>query len=316
MGGCAGPLDPATRPIVATGNGQEPSASTSTNGETGTGGIVSKGGFYPLQIGNRWTHRREQVIRIVPNDGENLPVATSVSETQREILCAQSFGGVPYVVERATEYGTSGTYLAWNFYRQSTTGLYELDILGTDPPPCQGAAVNGPRQSAAPVLIDERVIADLVAARPVPERAAYQVALRRLHERMTALDIIRRPPEPAMPGELTRLRYPLERKLRWVVRDDPNFRLTAVVDGADVLDLPPGRLRGFRIRFETDRLGPADVILFWYGRQGYLQFVGHAEVDAVDNQGIVIGRAVLDERDALVDLSLASSEIVALPPWR
>lgn len=317
LAGCAGPLDPTTRPTIA----------TTSRVETAAGGVASRDGFYPLQIGNQWLHRGEQDVRIVPNGGQGPPaVRTRIAwETRRELVCIQSFDGVPYVVEHATVYGPNGTYETWNFYRQTTTGLYELDILGTDPPPCQGAAGTVARPGAAPASIDERVMADLVATRPGPERAAYQVALRRLRERMTALDRIRRPgpgtmletgsPEGALPGELTRLRYPLELKAQWVIRNDPDIRFTARVDGVDVLNLPPRRLAGFRVRIEYNQMGPADVIHFWYGRQGYLQSVAHAEVDAVDDQGNVLGRAVLDERDALIGLSLVG-EASAPPPKR
>lgn len=124
------------------------------------------------------------------------------------------------------------------------------------------------------------------------ERAVFQFAGRKLRERITALDELLRtsprvmsgPPIPgtAGPGELTRLRYPLEPKARWTIRADPNFRFVADVVGVDVLELPAGRFRGYRIRLGADVFGPHDVVHVWYGRSGYLQLVAHLEGDATN----------------------------------
>jgi hypothetical protein len=310
--GCAGPLDPTTRPSIE-----------ATLVETAPAGFASKSVFYPLQVGNRWVHRGEEAVRIVPNDGDGPPVFTPVSETQREMLCVQSFDGVPYVAERATEYVPNGTFSNWTFYRQDTAGLYERDALGTDPPPCPGPAAPGADQGARPAPLDEKRIAGLLAKRSAAEQEAFGVALRRLRERVIVFDRIRsaglgatlatRLPLGVRPGELTRLRYPLDRKRRWAVRNDPTLRMTAVVEGPEVLNLPPGRLLGYRIRLEADAFGPRDVVRVWYGRQGYLKLVAHFELDATDAQGQFVGRALFDERETLIDLSLAGGEVAAAP---
>jgi len=310
VGGCAGPLDPATRPILTTGDAPEPASSASIDIETRTKG---RSGFYPLQIGNRWRHARVYTVRVVPDDGSAPWLDGSYSETQSEILCTQSIDGVPYVVERAIEHTPSRTFTTWIFYRQDATGLYERDVLGTDPPPCQGAVTEVVDRGAASTPLDEKAIEGLLVTRSLPEREAFGIALRKLRERVAALERIRPAGAGgARPGELTRLRYPLKRGQRWAIRDDPTFRFTAAVEGSEVLDLPPGQLHGYRIRLETNAFGPKDIVRVWYGRSGYLQLVAHFELDATDAQGNIIGRAIVDQRETLVDLSL-DGELVAQP---
>jgi len=315
VGGCAGPLDPATRPVLATGDG-------TSSATIGIEAWARNSPIYPLEIGNRWRHARVYAVTIVPDDGKPAALSTYHSERESELLCTQSFDGVPYVVERAIEREPQRMITAWIFYRQDATGLYERDVLGTDPPPCQGTATEVADRGAAKAPLDENAIEGLLVARPVAEREGFGVALRALRERVAALDRIRpagagvmlaSTSQGAGPGELTRLSYPLERRQRWAVRDEPTFRMTATVEGLEALDLPPGRLRGYRIRLETAAFGPKDVVRVWYGRSGYLQLVAHFELDATDVEGNLVGRAIIDQRETLVDLSLAG-ELVAQPP--
>jgi hypothetical protein len=124
------------------------------------------------------------------------------------------------------------------------------------------------------------------------------------------------PPPTAALDELTRLRYPLDIKSRWTVRDDTFFYLAAEVVGADAFELPQGTLRGYRLRMDLRSLGPNDFVRTWYGASGFLQLVSHQEVDAADPHGVIVGRYVFEERERLTDLALVRpSHVAPLPPW-
>jgi len=314
--GCASPLDSPVRPNLAGGAGSQTAAGT----ETGPGAILAHAGFYPLEIGNRWLYRREFVQRIVLDEGATYAYDPEYSWVERELVCREPRGGASYLVERVTRHTIAGSATEWWRYRQDLLGLYELDLAGTEPPLCGAAAPAG--IAGAPWLREPPSTAAAPAG-SAANQAAFRSAAVRLRERVAkfhaALDGGRPPmlaePLPGTPGlgELLRLRYPLRAKARWTIRNDDGVRLTAEVERLETLDLPPGRLSGYRIRLRFEPFGPADVVHVWYGRAGFLQLRGHYEMEARDFQGNPIGRLIADEVETLEELHLAPTTPFGLP---
>jgi hypothetical protein len=305
-GGCAGPIDPPTQPMVATS-------------ETAAGLVATQGGFFPLTIGNLWYYRNLVRVRIVPADGSAPTFSTQVFTSDREMFCSESRNGTEYRVMRNVDVGPNGTSVAWRRYRQTGAGLFQLNRDFDVPPPC--ARPNEPSAWPAGPGRDE-ALASLVDARPAGEQAAWRDALTRLDRRMTLVRAaaglvpmgLPRVGDPLL-GENTELVYPLERKARWVVSQDEPFLLTAEVEGVDELNLSAGRFSGYRIRLFSDVLGPNDWIRVWYGPAGFLQAFAHAELDAVDIGGNVIGTAFVDHRQTLREIHLRDRRGIGPRPW-
>jgi hypothetical protein len=150
-------------------------------------------------------------------------------------------------------------------------------------------------------------------------------AARRLEEKVAAVEAsigrgaaafrMNLPPTTG-PAEIIRLRYPLASKSQWRIRNDRRFISSVVVVGQESLDLPSGRLLGWRIEVASDALGPRDYFRMWYGTAGFLQQVAHYEIDAVDQTGSVIGTSTWDERQQLTEYQLAPpSTTHPSPAW-
>jgi hypothetical protein len=315
LSGCSTPLEPTTSPSAAVDTGPVAGAS---GGASSTGGALPKGALFPLQLGNRWHYVGESRAQIIPNVGLPGPLSEFTWQVERNMVCVEKRPEGEYMVEQITEASRDLLGITWIRYRQDMGGLYELDLPLDVPPTCLARPIPPPgpppppgreRPTAAAMPPDP-----VVSGRSPSELAAYHVAMDRLRERVATVHALLRtasplfglrPPGPARTGELTRLRYPLRLKTHWIIRDGP-YRFTADVVGVDALDLPAGRATGYRIRMRSNLYGPADVVHVWYGGVGYLQFVGHFELDAVDQSGSLIGRAMLDEREQLTELHLVS----------
>ena len=305
LAGCNGRTDFSTRPTVA---GDPPLTSPGRLVERP--GFATQPGFYPLTVGNRWTYHRESVAQLVPNQGEAPPPERGESDYSRSLIGGVELDGRLYLAEE--EFSVPGGEPQGNLIlmRQNTTGLYEWSMIRAAADAKAGAFV-APRITVP-------------ARRSSAERAAYQQAARRLEARDALLRAAtgRGPAAPAgirppgvQPWELTRLRYPLAPKARWLIAADPLFPFEAEVIGVETLRLPPGDLRGYRISLQPDFLGPTDHVYVWYGPSGFLQLAAHLEVDAVDQSGAVIGRYVLDQREWLTELTLVGSSPLADGPF-
>jgi hypothetical protein len=305
--GCAGPIDPPTRPDGI---------------ETAAGLVTTQGGFFPLTIGNRWIYRNLVRIRVVPDDGSEPTVSTEAFTSDWEMFCSESRNGTEYRVMRNADLSPNGTSVAWRRYRQTGAGLFLINGDFELPPPC--ARPDEPNARPASGTRPTRVDAfdALVAARPAGEQAAWRDALTRLEERMARIGAaaglvpigLPRPGGP-LPGENTVLAYPLERKARWVVTEDQGFRVEAEVEGLDALVTSVGRFSSYRIRLFSSFLGPNDWIRVWYGPAGFLQAIAHVELDAVTIGGTVIGTAFIDQRQFLTDIELRDPRVIGPQPW-
>lgn len=266
-----------------------------------------KKGFFPLEPGNRWKYRHEIVIQLVPVSGPPVVLAHRKQDVLRELVCVETRGDREYVVERETITEPGNTYITWIRYRQDRSGLYEADIPASDPPACEpGGSLRGgmgvaPEPSALPIEIAS--IAD-------PERRrAYAAAIEELDRRRAAARGASRTDRssPAtllgVNAELQRLRYPLHKNQSWTISTNPDF--TARVERHESLDLPAGKMSGWRVRLHNQFYQPNDYALFWYGKNGVLQFREGFRVPVRDPNGNPTGEYLTAAGgETLVELSL------------
>jgi hypothetical protein len=298
--GCDSRLEPTTRPSLEAGRtaGAEPA------GPRGP----SQPGFYPLTVGNRWEYVQHSAYQLIPNAGPAPPPELMVQVVAREIVGAITIQEKEYLVELTGNEGF-GSYA---YFRQDATGLYEWLPF---------------RSPTAAVSRGHDALEKLgLSARSPAERDAYRLAAVEMERRIARVHAnlgrgAGTLSEPAPPGartdEWTRLRYPLEFKSRWEVSSTAVFPLAVEVAGVDNLKLPPGTLRGYRLRRLTSvGLGPNDTVLMWYGTSGLLQIVAHVEFDAVDLAGNGVGRYLYDYREYVSSLRLVDPPTIAqVPPW-
>jgi hypothetical protein len=271
------------------------------------------GGFYPLAIGNEWTYRSDFVVTM----GGDTSSAGEASE-RRTIIGMEERFGRPYFLEQQTTTDEDGDTLTvyWLRYRQDRSGLYEADIAITEPPLSRlsrafyVAGRGGTRE--------ERLAAAwrrLSANSPRASAEAYQKAWNQLERRLRAIHAslgmdpgtvprIAGRRGGVLPEELTRLHYPLHPSAEWVILDDP--LVAATVESHDVLDLPSGKMSGWKIRLMSNLYGPNDTVIYWYGRDGFLGSQVHVETEARDASGNPIGKITIEESLFLVDYSLVS----------
>ena len=289
------PLEPATR--HAQPDVSEPSTLATANEPN-----AHWGGFFPLDLDNRWHYTRESTYETHPDTGPPT-IEHLTSEFEYLIVCKQTFGAHDYFAVKVTE----SSFVAYGIYlRQDRFGLYEADHTtfpdcGTQPGAVAAASSASSRIAPAAARSES----------PDPElHGPRGAAWDKLRERLSLVHIAvganGRPrhhgPEP---GELLRLPYPLHPGARWTIRDDPEF--TARVEGLDRLNTPNGTVSGWRIRINSLLFGPNDRVVVWYGQLGYLGLGAHLELLATDASGNITGHVELNEREQLDDWTLAGA---------
>jgi hypothetical protein len=282
---------------------------------------ASEGGFYPLEIGNRWRYRLVVRLAITTNQGPQPPIVLRGHRTAT-LIGDEVHAGHRYVIdeERTLAPGSSEPVVQTFLYRQDRSGLY----AGFFPEP--GAVIHGtPAAASAPDRFAAalRQAGDAYVDRTVDVRAgreAFRLAVTRMVERLGAA----RPDDAAqdrrrggpLENEITVLRYPLHTGAHWIV--SPTISQT--VKGLDVLQLPAGRFVGWRLREHAAILGPHDVVRVWYGAAGYLKLAVHFEAPVTDDSGNVIGSVIGEQRELLAALGLRghgrSDRPVAFEPSR
>jgi len=315
--GCSGRHDLATRPTLPAAGAEGRDAAP----PAGLAGGSDGSGSYPLLLGNRWLDRGIYVVRTVPDSGPEPAPYRNEMTTEREIVCTVQIGHRRYLVEQSIQRMLDRSYTHWVAYRQDDKGLYEGAAYFLGPPPCETGA--GPGPAGAPPILARRPAPwpEHLAPRGVATDAAFEAAWQRLRERIASLEeaLSPRPASAAsLPGmvvstDVVRLRYPLRTGARWRMRSDP-FRVDILVEDIDYLDLPTGRARAYRIRLLEDFLGPNDTVRFWYGAQGQLRYAYHFEMDATDQTGRIIGRAIVDQHESL-EAAWLLDKPSRLPPW-
>src|SRR5262249_9627917 len=274
-------------------------------------GVQEANLFYPLGLGNHWGYDHALSIEVVPDDGPPEPTFGVNDRRVRDLVCIEPLGERSYVVERESY---PGGVFTWVRYRQDEAGLFEADLDITLPPTCAGVA--GTRVIDARTRVagrgEEAWEAVAVKIADPAQRLAYRAAWESVQARSAALwrALCVEPGMPrsaaggsgATPDEITRLEYPLHPGAHWVIRADP--RVETTVEAAEALELPAGRLPGWRTRIESDFLGPSDHAHLWFGRSGLLKIVAHVEGVATDPSGNPYGRVISDASELVTAPSL------------
>lgn len=253
---------------------------------------------YPLAVGNRWDYLIRARVVTIPDAGEPTTVFNR-SPWSAEVVSTEVRGAHEYFVVAEGDPRSAAPTMPRYFQRQDDEGFYELDV----PPAVPGLHADGGGQPFD-ATIDLAALDASLAGRPHREalaRAARQVVAK-LDRMRWSLGTLPAATAGAEPNELTFLRYPLQVGAQWTVRESPFFG--RIVTGQEELLLPVGRVRAWRIRGLSELYGPNDRVLFWYGRPGLVRTRVHAESDATDDAGNVIGRVVADFDQALVRVTL------------
>lgn len=257
---------------------------------------------YPLAVGNRWDYQIHMTSVITTPAGQQSPDVTE-SPWLVEITGTADANGRRYFLQSESDPRVMAPIAASPFYvRQDRTGLFELDLVQ----PLPYGAANAPRARGT-------LAAQLIASVDrMPAAAANAEAFHRAAEQLAQrVEAMRQPawrpvsvtlgPTPP-PGEIAMLRYPLYVGAAWIVRDVPRFarRVTA----RERLEVPAGAMTSWRIAGLSDLYGPNDRVNFWYGADGLLRIQTHAESNAVDNSGNVIGTVATDIDQVLTNVEL------------
>lgn len=262
--------------------------------------------FYPLAIGNWWHAVADDRAVAIPSDGgppvEQFTVHTEVT---RELIGTEEISGRPYTLQREDHVSTSSanpnpsTYTTWVRYRQDADGLFEAE---TTAPPAGFAtrATDGARGGALRAFP-----AAWRARMPGSRAAAFERAWTELGAKIASLERALAGTSRVMgvlPGEITRLEYPLHPGAEWTIRTDPSFWCD--VEGVDQLRLEAGRFTAYRLRIRNEFMGSSDRVHLWIGRAGQLQLVYQLVTVATDENGNEIGRVVVNHQEAVDQLSL------------
>jgi hypothetical protein len=227
------------------------------------------------------------------------------TDITRELTGTETISGVEYKLLREAHVSTSpanpggSSYTTWVRYRQDADGLYEADVLG---PP---AAMVAPAANAALARARAEFPATLRARLRPDQVPAYERAWGALQRKIEALRGLAADPlrtADVLPGEITRLAYPLRPNATWTVRESPNF--TSTVERLERLDLPAGRFSAYRIRIESEFFGPEDAVHLWMSRSGQLRFRYRLVGPATDENGNVIGEFIANHDEVVDEIAL------------
>jgi len=272
-----------------------------------------QGEFYPLDIGNSWTYKGERSMSIGDHESYHISV-----QEMRSIVGTEELFGREYILEEqviiaGNVFGLDDTITYWLRHRQDRAGLYEADVAMNIPPGEDSDAAN---------LLGENLNTDLDSWNELWKRSVDELeyidpeaverakiahfnkinAVNELLGRKTGSVLLTGPPGGILPDEIQRLRYPLHPGQEWVVRDSPLF--FSIVEGMDVLDLPAGRMNGWRIFVYNEFLEDNDIVRCWFGRCGFLGMTIHLETEMDGVYGVIIS----DENLFLESYDLAGKE--------
>ncbi|MGH7742549.1 MAG: hypothetical protein ACRENS_11080 [Candidatus Eiseniibacteriota bacterium] len=260
---------------------------------------------YPLAVGNRWSYLIHTTTTLITDAGPQPPVSydspwlvtTSGTQVQDGHLYFEQSEFDP----RTTPPGPIRSFLV----RQDRTGLFDRELVTISPtgqtgPPGAGAKVS----PFAARLLESFERMPAAAAHPAEYRRAALALAARVESALhpgapDRTGASRYSPEP---GEITMLRYPLYTGASWIVRDSPRF--VRRVAGRERLHVPAGEFPSWRIAGDSELFGPNDRVTYWYGAPGLLRIQVHAELNATDDTGAIIGTALFDSDQVLTDANL------------
>jgi hypothetical protein len=278
-------------------------------------GAAGWAGFFPLEIGNRWEYSHLKEAKSFNLDDSLVETWNITGSESHEMIGTEDLLGRTYVVqqqdwEESSFLGDdSGTI--WVRYRQERSGLYEADLCVSDPPGPEESPFCGDPLLQAPSRISPKSVPPHLRDtwRKIQEKRAVLAGLVRGHgapqgTRTTGA------PGGVLPGELTRLAYPLHRGTEWTIREDPLF--LAEVISHDVIDVPAGRFPAWRVQISLPQFeAEGDEIYFWYGSSGFLKLYFHSVSEWTDPGGAVIGAFEWTETMDLTELHLEGGESAA-----
>jgi len=267
--------------------------------------VYGQRSFFPLAIGNQWHAVSDDHIATTPTGG-GPPIAEMTIHTDitRDLTGTEEISGLAYTLMRETLVSTSpanpggSTYTTWVRYRQDANGLYESDVTG--PPASSNIAA-----AAVALRAGAEFPASLRTGVAAAQVAAYERGWGALQRKISALRDVAADPLRATnvaSGEITRLDYPLHPRASWTIREDPHFSST--VEGLDQLSIPAGRFNAYRIRINSQFLGPEDTVHLWMSRSGQLQFLYRLVQPVTDEDGNVIGEFVATHDEVVDAVSL------------
>lgn len=249
--------------------------------------------LFPLAVGNYWIYRVRTHLQII--DPAAPPPADVEASYFINISGTATYDGRDYFLQSQGDPRRGGVDVAFPV-RSSRFGLFHLE-LNHATQAASGVAPVKPQAAELSAYVD-RTFTDPA------KHAAYQRAAGELDAKLGLMlggEQARTPPG-ATPDELTVLSYPLYVGARWVVRKDPD--LARIVEARERINLPLGTLGAWRIRNTSPAYGPNDRVHSWYSNLGMLRLRVHAETNATDSTGAIIGRVMIDSDQALTDVHL------------
>jgi len=280
------------------------------------GAPASARGFFPLALGNAWLYFGQSTLYL---EGDSV-VQAELYRERHELSGTENLFGRTYIVETQTHWSRfypdppPGSNQNWIRYRQDRAGLYEADVFSSQPPGDSARSrTAAPTGASADTDAWSGVLNDVDFSHRIARQEAYRQGLYSLLRKLTAVREVMRagssraphrfgPPGGVRPEELTRLAYPLFPGRSWVIRAEPRFEARTLAQ--EVLDLPAGRLHGFRIEITSEYFGDSDTVLVWYGREGLLRFQSHVESIVTDELGEPVGKWLWDEQMLLESCEL------------
>lgn len=266
-----------------------------------------RSGFYPLQLGDRWSYDRTFSFQVIPASGEAESPQVLHSTIAAEIVGYEDMFGRRYTVQENREVEDGGfSDLSWYRFRQDISGLYEADVSIHQPPvlvvpnddrrrrEVGYAKAENSTRTLQSCLLATNVMLDQSPYRELLEQhLARHAAIREVVGQLLVSRGVAGPPGGVLSDEITRLRYPLSQGATWFIREQPLFKST--VEGPDRLDLPVGLRNAFRVRITPPGSGDNDEVFLWYSRCGRLKFYAHIESTGVIPAGNVITLVSTDE---------------------
>ncbi len=271
-----------------------------------------QGEYYPLAIGNSWAYTGESSISMEGSES----YCISINE-KRTIVGKEELFDREYILEKQeiAQSGRDEIITYWIRYRQDRAGLYEADVAASDPPGedryiirlsddnldlnCDRWTVLWQNFANGLNIIDNDAIERARILHFNKISAINELLGRKANSALLSSG----PPGGILPDEIQRLRYPLRPRQEWIIRDIPLFY--SFVESHEVLNLPAGRMSGFKIRIYNELLDDDDIVCLWYGRRGFLGMYVHLETEMYDSEGNSYGAIISDE-----DLFLDSYNLV------
>lgn len=256
-----------------------PSSNATVSGQSDLTQGNSDQGTFPLEVGNQWEWRVNQVLTIT-QDGEFVSRNEVTWRLTHELFC-EHFDGSDHLVNVAETQRTSNGagFGTWQ-YRQNRQGLWRSEGSVPPPPGCE------PPFSA----VDASPLGTTGLRDVDPQQAKIEGFESLLQKQLK-------------PGtdEIRLLAYPLHVGRTWTMAGPGSLRCT--VEAYEELSLPIGKVFAWRIRLTWPNQNQTDEMLVWYGESGFVKRFTHVESNSIGAGG-VMRRFVTDNTETLQTVHL------------